>query len=50
MFRRGQNGEFLTNEHSGHYGERWTLELRDKFVNQMKEYGIDVKHQRWKNE
>ena len=30
-FSRGKNGEILTTENSGHYGENWTPENREKF-------------------
>jgi RHS repeat-associated protein len=37
MFRRGPNGEILTNERSGHYWRNWTPEIRSKFEKFMKE-------------
>jgi RHS repeat-associated protein len=37
MFKRGQNGEILTNEYSGHYHQNWTPELRKKFQSFLEE-------------
>lgn len=31
MFRRGVNGEIITNEYSGHYHQNWTNEIRQQF-------------------
>jgi hypothetical protein len=31
-FARGGSGTIITNEYSGHYGARWTLALRQQFV------------------
>ncbi|WP_264559115.1 polymorphic toxin type 43 domain-containing protein [Flavobacterium sp. N2270] len=31
MFKRGSNGEIITNEMSGHYHQNWTPEIRTKF-------------------
>ena len=31
LFKRGSNGEILTNEMSGHYHQNWTSEIRTKF-------------------
>ncbi|MER7080296.1 RHS repeat-associated core domain-containing protein [Saccharopolyspora kobensis] len=45
---RGPNGEFLTNEWSGHYGHQWTPEIRQKFVEFMGEYGLEVAHTPWR--
>jgi hypothetical protein len=47
MFRRGANGEIYTSEDSGHYGYRWTPELRGQFENTMNDYGITINHQSW---
>lgn len=33
MFKRGGNGEILTNEFSGHYWQNWTPEIRTQFQN-----------------
>ncbi len=47
MFKRDKDGNILTDEFSGHYGLRWTPELRLKFTSKMKEYGIEIKHLEW---
>ncbi len=44
MFRRGPNGEVITNEFSGHYWKNWTPEIREKFEKALKEHNLDVKH------
>jgi len=44
MFKRGTNGQILTNEFSGHYWQNWTAEVRQQFVNTMNQYGIKVTH------
>ncbi|WP_256258566.1 polymorphic toxin type 43 domain-containing protein [Saccharopolyspora antimicrobica] len=44
---RGPNGEFLTNEWSGHYGHQWTPEIRQKFIEFMGEHGLEVAHTPW---
>ena len=44
MFRRGKNGEFITNEFSGHYWQNWTPEVRSLFEQTMGKYGIKVEH------
>ncbi|MEU6642713.1 polymorphic toxin type 43 domain-containing protein [Saccharomonospora sp. NPDC046836] len=40
-------GKLATDEVSGHYGDRWTPELRAQFVDVMKGYGLDVSHTKW---
>jgi hypothetical protein len=44
MFRRGPNGEVITNEFSGHYWKNWTPEVRAKFEQTLKQYDLNVKH------
>ncbi|MCO7036856.1 DUF637 domain-containing protein [Pseudomonas carnis] len=44
MFRRGPNGEVITNEFSGHYWKNWTPEVRAKFEQALKQYDLNVKH------
>ncbi len=44
MFKRGPNGEILTNEFSGHYWQNWTPEIRQQFERVMREYGLPVMH------
>ena len=44
MFKRGANGEILTNEFSGHYWQNWIPEVRQQFTNTMNQYGIKVTH------
>ena len=47
-FRRGENGEILTDELSGHYGEKWTDSIRKQFVQFMEEAtGLVVNHIPW---
>lgn len=36
MFKRGANGEILTNEMSGHFHENWTPEIRAQFQSFLK--------------
>ncbi|XOK62253.1 RHS repeat-associated core domain-containing protein [Paenibacillus elgii] len=48
-FKRGANGEFLTTENSGHYGQNWTPEVRKQFSEVMESYGLPVKHEMWGN-
>lgn len=38
MFMRGINGTIITTELSGHYGSRWTPELRRLFVSFMENF------------
>ena len=46
-FSRGQYGEIYTTENSGHFGKNWTEELRAQFVETMKGYGLNIKHEKW---
>jgi hypothetical protein len=49
MFNRGSNGEILTNENSGHYGQRWNDQKRRQFIEFLEQTtGYPVKHQEWK--
>ncbi|HCL4400944.1 TPA: hypothetical protein N2D31_006345, partial [Pseudomonas aeruginosa] len=45
-FWRGPNGEFFTNEYSGHYWRNWSEENRKVFVDVMNKYGVKVEHRR----
>ena len=47
MLSRGPNGEFFTDEMSGHYGINWTDEVRQQFVDFMRSYGFDIQHTMW---
>ncbi|KAA9163969.1 type IV secretion protein Rhs [Amycolatopsis acidicola] len=47
MFSRGSDGRVNTNEYSGHYGDRWTPDLRRQFTDFMGRYGIDIAHEAW---
>jgi filamentous hemagglutinin len=48
IFRRGPNGEILTDEHSGHYGEKWTPEIRQQFQGWLSNrVGVPVLHATW---
>lgn len=44
ILQRDRNGNFYTNEASGHYWQNWTPAVRQDFVNTMKSYGITIKH------
>jgi hypothetical protein len=44
---RFENGELITDEWSGHYGHLWTPEIRAKFVDFMKQNGVDITHFPW---
>ncbi|WP_395373538.1 RHS repeat domain-containing protein [Marinicella sp. W31] len=44
VFRRGKNGEILTNERSGTFGDNWNPKVRTQFREAMKEYGLEHKH------
>ncbi|KAF6587924.1 hypothetical protein JDW19_14185 [Paenibacillus polymyxa] len=46
-FSRGPNGEILTTENSGHYGQNWTPEVRKQFEEVVGNYGLPVKHEIW---
>jgi hypothetical protein len=49
-FTRGRNGEIMTTENSGHYGERWTDALRGQFVDYMEsQTGLTVNHESWRH-
>jgi Bacterial toxin 43 len=41
---RGEDGEFITNEWSGHYGNNWTDTIRQQFSDFMNQYGLTVQH------
>jgi hypothetical protein len=41
---RGDDGEFITNEWSGHYGYRWNDTIRQQFTDFMSQYGFTVNH------
>lgn len=50
IFRRGANGEVLTDEGSGHYGRHWNNETRARFVQFLEEHtGLRVSHSAWGN-
>lgn len=44
---RGQGGEFLTNEWSGHFGVNWTDAVRLQFSEFMSSFGFDAIHTPW---
>ncbi|WP_278008966.1 polymorphic toxin type 43 domain-containing protein [Flavobacterium gyeonganense] len=45
LFKRGENGEIITNEMSGHYHQNWTPEIRQKFKTFLEsKTGQTVKH------
>lgn len=45
-FSRGPNGEIRTSEWSGHYGQNWTPEIRQKFVDSLqRRTGLPVDHE-----
>lgn len=44
---RVRKGKITTDEFSGHYGENWTDEIRDNFVEFMRKYGFEVEHSPW---
>ncbi len=47
-FARGENGEILLDENSGHYGRRWTPEVREQIVTFLRERtGQKVIHESW---
>jgi hypothetical protein len=41
---RFQNGKYVTDELSGHYGRNWTDDIRAKFRQFMKDQGFEVEH------
>lgn len=49
-FSRGSNGAIRTNEYSGHYGHKWTPEIRRQFVDSMeRRIGLPVDHEAFRN-
>jgi RHS repeat-associated protein len=42
-----ENGNLMTNEWSGHYGQNWTPEIRAQYLNFMQEQGVDITHIPW---
>lgn len=44
---RGTDGEYLTNELSGHYGENWNDVVRQQFTEFMSSFDFDVVHTPW---
>ncbi|MDO8312664.1 MAG: hemagglutinin repeat-containing protein [Sideroxyarcus sp.] len=47
-FHRGANGEIITNENSGHYGQNWTDPIRQKFQIWLNSrLGLPVTHINW---
>jgi len=49
LFRADGKGNIFTNENSGHYGENWTPEIRQQFVQFMKDQtGMNITHDHWK--
>ena len=44
---RFDNGGLITDEWSGHYGHLWTPDIRKKFVDFMKQHGVDIYHIPW---
>ena len=49
--RRDSKGNFITNEDSGHYGENWTDEIRQKFKNFVESItGKKIEHKKWGEE
>jgi len=44
MFRRGRDGDFITNEFSGYYWKSWVPEVRSLFELTMSKYGVKVEH------
>lgn len=48
--QRGKNGEFITNEFSGHYGQNWTPEVRAQYREFLESMtGKKVDHEIWGN-
>jgi large repetitive protein len=37
----------MTDEFSGHYGDRWTPELRQQFIDFMRSLGLPIEHTPW---
>jgi hypothetical protein len=44
MFKRGNSGQILTNEHSGHYWQNWTPAVRQQFADFMESMGVNIIH------
>jgi hypothetical protein len=44
---RGPDGEYLTNEESGHYGVSWTDSVRQQFGQFMASFGFTLQHTPW---
>ena len=44
VFRRGSNGQILTNEMSGHFWRNWSPQVRQQFTDTMSRYGLKVDH------
>jgi hypothetical protein len=44
---RGPNGEFLTNEESGHYGINWSEPVRQQLNAFMARFGFHLVHTPW---
>jgi hypothetical protein len=42
-----ENDKLFTNEHSGHYGQYWTPEIRQQFVDFMDRHGVNITHIPW---
>lgn len=45
--KRGSSGKLSTTENSGHFGHNWTLAIRARFVEFMREHGVEVNHAQW---
>lgn len=45
-----ENGNLMTNEWSGHYGQNWTLEIRTQFQTFMQQQGVDITHIPWEQQ
>jgi RHS repeat-associated protein len=46
-FSRDSSGRGVFTENSGHYGQRWTPELRTQFDGFLDRFGIDHEHMSW---
>ncbi|GAA3644072.1 polymorphic toxin-type HINT domain-containing protein [Lentzea roselyniae] len=47
MFSRGPDGTASFNEHSGHYGERWTRETQKQFDRFLARHNIEFDYTKW---
>jgi hypothetical protein len=47
MMYRQSDGVLQFNENSGHYGDRWTDELRSQFANFLTDLGIPFNYEQW---